>query len=334
MGKSVAGDFKFNVADCDVKDKETLQEYRQKRNQWVNWLEHDESHAILPLIHNMAWNDVAFRFLARVAEQDASSPLRNSLIAESIIDGYFATQTLAIRRLTDKRPKEDVISLRRLVADVKQHEYLLTRENYVSHDGLPYDYEEAERRVWRSREGGGPFWGSMSGPEAYSPSRRAHEHFDQLVGVSPERRSRTECIPSVVLDRISRWIDEPDINELVTWTHKFLAHSADLHSRRMFDLASTKPTLPKITNAIRCLACGSEAIASLFGSGLGELVPVAQFDRYEFLGPVMQSEANREVSDRYWDSLVGERNAFLDNVLEALVSSPAGQGTTSLPPQD
>ena len=148
----MTGGFKFSVTDCDVEDKETLREYRQKRIQWVNWLEHDESHAILPLISKLVWNDVVFRFLARVAKQDTSSPLRNALLAESVIDGYFATQTLAIRRLMDRGPREDVISLRRLIADVRQHEYLLTRENYVSHDGLPYDCKEAERRVWRLRE--------------------------------------------------------------------------------------------------------------------------------------------------------------------------------------
>lgn len=97
------------------------------------------------------------------------------------------------------------------------------------------------------------------------------------------------------------------------WTDKFLAHGADPHSRRKFDLASAKPTLSKITNAIRCLARASGAIASLFGSGLGELIPVAQFDRYEFLGPFVQSETNRKELGRYWDSLVDERNAFLDN---------------------
>ena len=314
----MTGGFKFSVTDCDVEDKETLREYRQKRIQWVNWLEHDESHAILPLISKLVWNDVVFRFLARVAKQDTSSPLRNALLAESVIDGYFATQTLAIRRLMDRGPREDVISLRRLIADVRQHEYLLTRENYVSHDGLPYDCKEAERRVWRLREGGGPFWGETIGPDAYEPSKRAHEYFDRLVGASPETRSRTERIPSAVLDRISTWIDKPGIDELVKWTHKFLAHGADRHSRRVFDLDSAEPSLLKITNAIRCLAHASEAIASLFGSGFGELVPVAQFDIYEFLGPIVQSEANREELDRYWVSLTDERNAFLDSMPEIL----------------
>lgn len=320
----MTGDFKFSVVDCDVEDKKTLQKYREKRAAWLNWLEQDESHAILPLIHNMAWNDVVFRFLARMAEKDTSSPLRNSLVAEAIVDGHFATQVLAVRRLMDRT--KGVISLRRLLSDLKKHRGLLTRENYVSHDGLPYDYEEAERRVWKSREGGGPFWGATTGPDAYSKSKRTHESFDQLAGVVPERRSRTEQIPSALFDRLSKWLDASDADQLVDWSHNFLAHGADVHSRQRIDLAAVQPSLAKITNAIRCLARVSEVVARLFSSGFGELIPIAQFNKYEFLSSAVLSESDCDALERYWDSLIDERNAFLDDVSAVLISPPLTLG--------
>jgi len=321
----VISKFEFNVADCDVEDKAALQKYRTIRTRWLDWLEQDESHAILPLIQRMAWNDVAFQFFIHMAENDASSPLRNTLIAEAVIEGHFATQALAIRRLMDTR--SDVISLRKLLSDLKNHRHLLTRENYVSYDGLPYDYEQAEQRVWLSRVGKGPFWTARSGPDAYNPSKRAHESFDKLAGVTPECRTRTDQIQPFVFDRLSAWLDSSGAAELVHWTNKLLAHSAGADSRRAVDLSAAAPTLGKIKDVVRSFARVSQAISQLllFESGFGDLVPVAQFDRYEFLSSTAISDGDREKLDRYWDRLADERTAFLDDVSIALCASAPRQ---------
>lgn len=71
---------------------------------------------------------------------------------EALIGGYVATQVLAIRLLVDNRG-EDVISLRKLLKDVRSNYVLFTRENYVCFDGLPYDYEAVQRRDMEKRIG-------------------------------------------------------------------------------------------------------------------------------------------------------------------------------------
>jgi hypothetical protein len=38
----------------------------------------------------------------------------------------------------------DIISLRRLVKDIRRHFALFTRENYLCFDGLPYGYEAVQ----------------------------------------------------------------------------------------------------------------------------------------------------------------------------------------------
>ena len=58
----------------------------------------------------------------------------------------------------------DIISLRRLVKDIRRHFALFTRENCVCFDGLPYDYEAVKRKEMMERVGKGPFWGQTSGP--------------------------------------------------------------------------------------------------------------------------------------------------------------------------
>jgi hypothetical protein len=66
-------------------------------------------------------------------------------LAEALFDGHVATQVLAIRRLMDDR-NTDIISLRRLVKDLRHSWTLFTRENYVCFDGLPYDYEAVQHK--------------------------------------------------------------------------------------------------------------------------------------------------------------------------------------------
>ena len=51
-----------------------------------------------------------------------------------------------------------VISLRRLITDLRGKWALFTRENYVCHDGLPYDYEAVMLKEFADRIGTGPFW--------------------------------------------------------------------------------------------------------------------------------------------------------------------------------
>src|SRR5712671_453580 len=94
--------YEFAVEICDVEDKDALARYREKRTLWLDWLSSDEHHAIGSQISSMVWNDVTFRFLAHTASLDEQSALLNPLLGESLVNGHFAMQTLAIRRLADK----------------------------------------------------------------------------------------------------------------------------------------------------------------------------------------------------------------------------------------
>src|SRR5439155_4784372 len=64
----------------------------------------------------------------------------SSTLAYLLDRGYVFTQVLAIQKLLDNR--EDVISVRRLLKDVRKHRGVITREVYVAGDGLPYDYNK------------------------------------------------------------------------------------------------------------------------------------------------------------------------------------------------
>jgi hypothetical protein len=86
----------------------------------------------------MVWTDVSFKALTHFAMNDEGNALSNTLLAQALIDGHVATQVLAIRRLMDDG-RNDIISLRRLVKDLRRNFAVFTRENFVCFDELPYD---------------------------------------------------------------------------------------------------------------------------------------------------------------------------------------------------
>jgi hypothetical protein len=158
----MAGDdpYEYPIDQCDVapEHRSALIAFREQRRQWLSWLKTDEHHAISPLISSMAWNDVVFRTIWRITEIDPGSSLYNPLLAEALIEGHFAIQVLAIRRLMDKG--RSVISLWRLLEDIKKNISSFTRQNFVAYDGLPYDYEAAGRRIMMAPSWRGTILGS------------------------------------------------------------------------------------------------------------------------------------------------------------------------------
>jgi hypothetical protein len=179
----MADDYAFTIAQCDVptERRAALQSYRDKRRLWLSWISTDEHHAIWTVLSSMVWTDVAFKTLTNFAVGDEDNALNNHLMVEALLDGHVATQVLAIRRLMDDG-NSDIISLRRLVKDLKRNFALFTRENYVCFDGLPYDYEAVRRTHFIENAGSwgkGGIWMPTSGPQADGVSEMAHRQFDE-----------------------------------------------------------------------------------------------------------------------------------------------------------
>jgi hypothetical protein len=223
--------YQYAIGQCDVPPERhgALNAFRAKRQQWLEWLDTDEHHAIWTSVSALVWNDVSFRPLVHLAVENPQSSLGNTLVAEKLINGHVATQILAIRRLVDNR--RDVISLRRLMKDVRRNFDLFTRENYICFDGLPYDYEAVMRKDMEAHAGQGPFWGATKGPDAWGTSNRVHEHFDKLSGVNASNRRREDRLPVALVDIVEGWLDNSGADDLADWSHAFLAHAGSVESR-------------------------------------------------------------------------------------------------------
>ncbi len=76
--------------------------------------------------------------------------------------------------------------------------HLITRENYVAYDGLPYDPETAQFKWMKDRMAKGESvnsgWLEGSGSGAWHASERVHKNFDKLSKVHPSQRQRTDLI--------------------------------------------------------------------------------------------------------------------------------------------
>lgn len=312
----MSNDYAYAIEQCDVPAdrRPALQSYRDKRRLWLSWLDADEHHAIWTTLSSMVWTDVSFKVLTHFAIGDENNGLNNPLLSEALLNGHVATQILAIRRLMDDRNK-DIISLRKLVKDLKRNFTLLTRENYVCFDGLPYDYEAVQLKEMMEHAGMAFFWGERSGPRAHSVSRMAHEQFDRLVGVDAAKRSREDRLPATLLTTIETWLDGSGADELAEWSHAYLAHAGGPEARKR--IADLMVTANKITDAIKALARVTEAISAslLFAGGrTNALMPVAQFNPFEKLdNPIMRGGGEADAYN-LWHQLSDERNDYLDGV--------------------
>jgi hypothetical protein len=177
----------------------------------------------------MFW-DSAYRILAsaRQSTDDATGlSAQSGLLAHFLDQGYVATQVLAIRKLLDK--SNDVFSLRRLLNDIADHRPLITRENYVCHDGLPYDSD-----AWQSQPQGVEvqIWGiEAPGLRRFLGSRVRHEMFDRLSGVSPTARQRMDVIKQEVFRKLKNLLANSAAQKIVRLSNKFFAHAATVDSR-------------------------------------------------------------------------------------------------------
>jgi hypothetical protein len=311
-------DYDYSVAQCDVAaDKRgALQSYRDKLRLWRSWIETDEHQAIWRQLSSMVWTDVSFNTLRQLAINDKNSALHNQLLMEALTEGHVARQILAIRRLMDTGTS-DIISLRRLVKDIRRNFHLFTRENYVCFDGLPYDYEAVLGKEMVEHA----IWGSS----AHDISRMLHEQFDRLAGIDPAKRSREDRLPPSLLATIERWLDESGADGLAKWSHAYLAHAGGPEARKRIDDLLVSGN--KITHAIKPLARVTEAVsASLLhvGSGSISLMPIdlEQFNPFERLDQPIIRAGGEGDAYKLWHRLSKEANRYLDGVEDELISKP------------
>ena len=303
--------YKYKIDECDVSDKKSLEKFREKHSEWVNWFGVDDENTIANQIYSMMWGDAASRSLVeayRFSSEDNPTAHENEMLAGLLYDGYLANQMLAITKLIDKDDK--VVSLRRLFDEIKENRHLFTRENFVSHDGLPYDYAEvqeaefqrriAENRLNRSE------WVDTKGPKAYGTSELMHNAFDEISGVAPENRCRKDLITKDVFEQIECLFGDAAFGKIKTYRDKFIGHAASQESRKKIQQNLHHDDLMK---AHKILLRITRKIADILGTGIGNPVPLAH-GVFQNLDKPLIASTNMSKMKEWWRKHHLERDSW------------------------
>lgn len=317
-----ADKYEYEVGQCDVTDQALLIEFRKKRSEWLEWLDGDRYHSIMRQIGSMMWDDAVYRSLneARQFASEANPTAAiNGMLSTFLDRSYLSGQILAICKITDKshkNPKRGVISLRRLFEDIKQHRHLLTRENFVAYDGVPYDHAAAYQKyidglsLEELRE---PRWLPGKGADAWVASMGLHSVFDAISGVSEVDRDRTDLVADAVFNSVEAWFEAPILQKVRTHRNTFVGHAADEVSRTAQPLDRLGFSLNEIAEAQRIVVRIATAIGTqlLYGPSFADLVPVPQFNVVENLEMPLIPEANIKDMSNWWDAHVNDRDDWL-----------------------
>jgi hypothetical protein len=293
--------YSISVCDVPIERRPALQSFRDRRSDWMSWLHTDKIHSIWPTVHGMVWRDVALTALTAFSLGSEKNALHNPLLLDALVNGHIALQVLAIRRLIEDTPKER-ISLRKLLKDIKRHIDLFTRENYVCCDGTPYDYQAVRKAKFENAGN----WGQVQlvrprgGPKDDALSESLHIQFDRLAGIDPMKRTREDRLPRRLVATIEGWLDASGADELVAWSHAYLAHAGGPTERAR--LGDVIVTASKITEVIRKLARVAQAISLIvYGGGRsGAVMPTVPFDVFEELDNAIMRESEEQMALDHW----------------------------------
>lgn len=277
------GRYKYRAEGCDVICKQKLRQFRVQKIKWLFWLRGDDQHAIRDQVTALLSDYAMFQTINDLRVKQAKSKRQGVHFNASVLflldSGFVAKQAMGIRRLIDK--SGDVISLKRLVDDIKQNRELISREVFVAHDGLPYDYACVREAYYAEKIKVGKecyFEGvETSGPKAFGASERCHKVFDSLAGIAPSHRKRDDMLPAQLFDDLSGKLGV--CADLQKFADKFIAHPADPNSRSKLTASQNAVTLKKLTQCLQAIVAVASSISRrLLGDGTSWTVPQPSFD--------------------------------------------------------
>jgi hypothetical protein len=243
---------------------------------------------------------------------------------ELIDDGYFIGNSTAIRRLLDAQTASGaggVFSLVGLINEIGDCEDLFTRGNVLAARDLDYDYAPARFRAYAEAENKGTV---AISPIGWFGSRYWHGVMDELCGVVPENRARSDSPNKGRMKTLAMELAEKG-RSIREWTNKFIAHAASPESRKGILPQSQSVSLAKLWLAERMIVRSASFISAKFVTG-ENLAALANpwFDLFAFLNrPFVDPNAigtmqrewekhKREIhacKDWFWDQpLINERD--------------------------
>jgi hypothetical protein len=254
---------------CDVHDKASLLKYKEARSEWIRQLQapNDQDRSYLPIwdqIQILIKNHFIYELIleSREVSDETGRVLasRNNMIGNFIDTLFWKDQMLSIRKLIDKPKGNDkqVVSIKRLIIDIQKNKNIITRENYICHDGVVYDWERDRNNHYSSMEIGTCQDTTMNelpshGFGSFYTSEYRHKIFDSLSGKIKNNRSRNDDISDDYFDKICKNIKGIDICNIEKFVNKRIAHMGDPSHNANLLSQSDLPGVATVHDAIRRL---------------------------------------------------------------------------------
>lgn len=314
--------FSCAIENCDVEEKEKLERYRDIAESWHNLLFDDPEHCIYHQYTNMMWHDAAWRVAneaRRFTIDDGPSSAISPILGRLIDNGYAMTQVVAVSKLLEAsppdkpkkagKPNKAVVSIRRVVDEMSANRQLFTREIFVSHDGIPYDWSPSCNHVTSNQVE----WAEPGNANGWMCAQLKHQHFGKLSGVVAYNRSRTDLVSDSIFDRLVKQLNDPVFTEIKNLRNKRIAHAADATSRSEVTDLRKSLKFTELEQAHKILTGVIQAVSQglLFGKRVGTAVPPEQPEAFEHLEtPFVQSSRKTEIY-KFWMDHVNERENWL-----------------------
>lgn len=246
----------------------------------------DSDNAIQRIVQTLAWNDSVYRTFnegLRLSESsDHATKLPKSLV-DYIHVAHVAYVVITLRKLYEdkKEGRRAVNSLRSVTQRIVDNQHLFTRENYLQHDGTPY--ETSDHSGWRTN--------------ATVESR--HKQFDLLSGVATEsKRRRTDKVDP----NIARRLHQQTVlrAEIDKFADKFLAHSSASNNRPDESATLKRLTLLRIQNQYRRTIWSCQQIGRFLMEPVLTEVPSPSFDVLDQWEKGLFDDRIKRLLSSYW----------------------------------
>lgn len=303
-------DYEYPIDQCDVApaQHESLKAYKVFRQKCLDDLFGDSDASVANQVHALARHSAVFKTLNEARRLEPVRAVNNALW-ELTACGYASVMTVGIRKLVDRN--EDSVSVLCVLNYVERNSKLMTRENFVCSDGVPYDYEAVQKTWWQLMD-----WkkqGSRSiptkGPQAWGTSEMMHQAFDMLSGVDKkENRTRADSVQLELLKRLKDSLSDSAIEGVRKLVDKVIAHAdRSAASKDVFK----QVTYNQIDKAFEKINRVASCVSALFyNAGFGNVLATPQLDVLENLDAPWASKLTMPLIQNYWDTLSSEMKSW------------------------
>jgi hypothetical protein len=302
-------EYEYRVEECDVPKvrQAALTEYRTLRRKCLEYIHGPADTSITNQFYDLTWHTAVFRTLNEARRIEPRRSV-NGTFWELTTAGYANLMTSGIRKLVDKDRRTD--SIWNVITLVERRPELLTRENFICYDGLPYDYDAVQRDHIASLDlsgGGHVSWIPTKGPKAWGTSEIMHRAFDRLSGY-PKKRRRSDTIQPSILVALKKRLSHPAIVKVRTMADRRVAHA-----ERISEQSDAVPiaTYNDIDSALQQIVRVANTFSSLFfDTTFTSVVATPQFNVLKGLDQPWVTRKNIPTLHKYWDELCASMDAW------------------------